>query len=60
MTTKQLKSDISESHHDIDENDAYFEHLQKLSIQPFKDHTPNGIGEITEINFLNTSTSDSN
>lgn len=61
MTTTQLKSDISESK-DIEDHidDVYFEHLQKLSIQKFKERNPNDIKEITEFNFLNISTSDSN
>lgn len=57
MTNTQLKSDISESHNDIDEDDDSYFKLQKINrLKRFKEKYPNGIGEITEFNFLNTST----
>ena len=62
MTTSQLKSDISESCDDIDDDtdDSYFK-LQKINRpKQVKDRNPTGIGEITEFNFLNISTTNSN
>lgn len=62
MTTSQLKSDVFESCDDIDDDmdDSYFK-LQKINrLKRFKEKYPNGIGEITEFNFLNTSTTNPN
>ena len=64
MASTQLKSDISESEdiedHIDDLDDSYFK-LQKINrLKRFKEKYPNGIGEITEFNFLNISTTSQN
>lgn len=62
MTSTQLKSDVSESCHDIDDetDDSYFKTQKINSLKRFREKYPNGIGKITEFNFLNTSTTNMN
>ena len=56
MTTSQLKSDISEARDEINDDidDSYFKTQKINRLKRFKEKYPDGIGEITEINFLNT------